>query len=130
MSTFFNVRQATPETTPQSLMCAPSFAQSPARGDDRKDREHERDAEPERQRLCIPPSDDQAPDTLDQVRDRVDRGEEAEPGNGDQIAGVFIDEMKRNTKSTGKSPWIDSPEPVRSARNEPSAPKPTATSAA
>jgi hypothetical protein len=44
--------------------------------------------------------------------------------------GVFIDEMKRKTKSTGKSPWIDSPEPVRSARNEPSAPNPSATRAA
>ena len=47
-----------------------------------------------------------------------------------RFRGVFIEEMKRKTKSTGKNPWIASPEPVRSARKEPSAPKPTATSAA
>ena len=47
-----------------------------------------------------------------------------------RFLGVFIDEMKRKTKSGGKSAWIASPEPVRSARNEPSAPKPSATRAA
>ncbi len=30
--------------------------------------------------------------------------------------GAFIDEMKRKTKSSGNSPWIASPEPVRNAR--------------
>ena len=38
--------------------------------------------------------------------------------------------MKRKTKKTGKNACTASPEPVRSARNEPSAPKPSATSAA
>ena len=47
-----------------------------------------------------------------------------------RLRGVFIDEMKRKTKSRGKSAWIASPEPVRSARYEPRAPKPSATSAA
>ena len=47
-----------------------------------------------------------------------------------RLRGVFIDEMKRKTKSSGKSPWIASPEPVRSASNDPIAPKPTATIAA
>ena len=32
-----------------------------------------------------------------------------------RLRGVFIDEMKRKTNSSGKSPWIASPEPVRSA---------------
>ena len=30
-----------------------------------------------------------------------------------RLRGVFIDEMKRKTKRTGKSAWIVSPEPVR-----------------
>ena len=30
-----------------------------------------------------------------------------------RLRGVFIEEMKRKTKSTGKSAWIVSPEPVR-----------------
>src|SRR5262249_2509320 len=36
--------------------------------------------------------------------------------------GVFIEEMNRNTNRNGKVAWIDSPEPVRSARNAPSMP--------
>ena len=43
---------------------------------------------------------------------------------------MFIEEMKRRTKKTGKNDWTASPEPVRSARNEPNAPNPSATSAA
>jgi hypothetical protein len=38
-----------------------------------------------------------------------------------RFRGAFIDEMNRNTKSTGKSAWIVSPEPVRYARKAPSA---------
>ena len=37
--------------------------------------------------------------------------------------GVFIEERKRKTKRSGKRPWIASPEPVRSARKTPRAPK-------
>ena len=40
-----------------------------------------------------------------------------------RLRGVFIDEMNRKTKSTGKSAWIVSPEPVRYASHAPSAPK-------
>jgi hypothetical protein len=43
--------------------------------------------------------------------------------------GVFIEEMKREDED-GKNACTASPDPVRSARNEPSAPKPSATSAA
>jgi hypothetical protein len=46
------------------------------------------------------------------------------------LRGAFIDEMKRKTNRSGKRPWIASPEPVRSARKTPRAPKPTETSAA
>ena len=41
--------------------------------------------------------------------------------------GVFIDEMKRKTKRSGNIACTDSPDPVRSARNAPSAPKPNET---
>ena len=30
-----------------------------------------------------------------------------------RFRGAFIDDMNRKMKSTGKSAWIDSPEPVR-----------------
>ena len=43
-----------------------------------------------------------------------------------RFRGRFIDERKRKTKRSGKSPWTASPEPVRSARTAPSAPKPSA----
>ena len=36
-----------------------------------------------------------------------------------RFRGRFIDEMNRKTKKSGKSAWIASPEPVRSARNAP-----------
>ena len=44
-----------------------------------------------------------------------------------RFRGAFIDEMNRNTKRTGKSAWIVSPEPVRYARKAPSAPNESAT---
>jgi len=43
---------------------------------------------------------------------------------------VFIEETNRKTKSSGKRPWIASPDPVRSASREPIEPNPMATSAA
>ena len=46
-----------------------------------------------------------------------------------RFRGAFIDEMKRKTKSTGKSAWIVSPDPVRYASHAPSAPNERATSA-
>ena len=45
-----------------------------------------------------------------------------------RLRGRFIDEMNRNTKKTGKRPWTASPEPVRSAAKQPTAPKPSTTS--
>ena len=45
-----------------------------------------------------------------------------------RFRGRFIDEMNRNTKKTGKRPWTASPEPVRSAAKQPTAPKPSTTS--
>ena len=39
-----------------------------------------------------------------------------------RFRGRFIDERKRKTKKSGKSAWIASPEPVRSARKAPIAP--------
>ena len=47
-----------------------------------------------------------------------------------RFRGVFIEERKRKTKRSGNSPWIASPEPVRSARKTPSAPKLTEITAA
>ena len=44
-----------------------------------------------------------------------------------RFRGMFIDEMKRKTKKSGKTPWTASPEPVRSATKAPSAPKPSVT---
>ena len=44
-----------------------------------------------------------------------------------RFRGVFIEEMKRKTKSTGKSAWIVSPEPVRNASQAPSAPNASET---
>ena len=44
--------------------------------------------------------------------------------------GVFIEEMKRKTKRTGKSAWIASPEPVLKASQAPSAPNASETIAA
>ena len=35
-----------------------------------------------------------------------------------RFRGVFIEERKRKTKSSGKRPWIASPEPVRSAQED------------
>ena len=43
-----------------------------------------------------------------------------------RFRGRFIDERKRKTKKSGNSAWIASPEPVRSARKAPIAPKPSA----
>ena len=43
-----------------------------------------------------------------------------------RFRGKFIDETIRNTNRTGKSPWTDSPEPVRSAMKQPTVPKPIA----
>ena len=44
-----------------------------------------------------------------------------------RLRGVFIEEMKRKTKRTGKSAWIVSPEPVRNASHAPSAPNESET---
>jgi hypothetical protein len=46
-----------------------------------------------------------------------------------RFRGRFIDERNRKTKKSGKRPCTASPEPVRSAANAPSDPKPSETSA-
>ena len=43
-----------------------------------------------------------------------------------RFRGAFIDDMNRKMNSTGKSAWIASPDPVRSAMKAPSIPKPAA----
>src|SRR5918995_687398 len=55
------------------------------RDEDSDDPDRDREAEAERERSSVPAGDDQAPDALDQVRDRVHTRDEAEPVDIDQV---------------------------------------------
>src|SRR3954469_6774888 len=90
--TLCRVRHATPRATARVLTAeSPSsrarhpHAQRPGRERECDDRDRTGDPEAERQRLGVPARDDQAPDALEQVRDRVRGREVAEPGLLDQV---------------------------------------------
>ena len=79
---------------------------------------------PSESALSVPAGDDEAAHGLDEVRDRIDVAIARNQSTSMRFRGAFIDDMKRKMKSTGKSAWIDSPEPVRRAMYAPSIPKP------
>ena len=90
VKTFFSVRHATPEATGESLLMS-AASRSPASA-------NAASAiatmpittaipNPSASACRVPARDDQAAHALDQVRDRVDPGDEAEPLDLDQVAG-------------------------------------------
>src|SRR5215212_494196 len=80
-------KPAQPDDGAASVASGPfhPHAQCPARCGHRDEGDRRGDSEAERQRLGVPARDDQAADALEQVRDRIGRGDVAEPLRLDQV---------------------------------------------
>ena len=87
-------------------------------------------AEPERQRLAVPAEDDQRAHSLEQVGDRVDGRDRAEPVRSISSRGSALEDRNTSTKNSGNTPWTASPEPVRSPISAPERRRTPARSAA
>ena len=119
VTTFFIVRHATPDgDRPEPHVRSIRRPSAHDARDESRRRDHDGDAEAERERLPSQP-------LMIRLRTHSIRYEtglmvatKRNQSTAIRLRGVFIEERKRKTKRTGKSPWIASPEPVRSARND------------